>query len=53
MKAITGPKKDAFRELVERYVEVGGTVSASLIANAIRDLDTSGLDLPKEIEERL
>lgn len=53
VRAITGNETEVFRSLVDRYVETGGAVSASLIANAISNLNTDDLDLPETIRERL
>lgn len=46
-----GRKK--LEKIVKEYSEIGGDVTASLIAREIRRMDTSDVRLPKIIEEKV
>jgi hypothetical protein len=45
--------KNALDNLVKKYQGIGGSVSASLIANRLKDEDLEGIDLPERLEARI
>lgn len=45
--------KQCLQDLVEAYQEIGGAVSATLIARSIADIGGGELDLPQVIAERI
>lgn len=45
--------KDVLGDLVDTYVEYAGSVSATLIARSISNMDLGGIELPENLAERV
>lgn len=50
---IEGEGQQVLKRLVDRYEEVGGSVTASLIARRIKKIGGDELELPEKLESRL
>lgn len=51
--SLDGDGQEIFADLLEQYIDVGGQVTNSLIANEIKGMDIDDLELPQSIMERL
>lgn len=50
---IDGSGKKVIEKLVSNYEDIGGSVTASLIARKIKDVGAEDLDLPEVLEQRM
>lgn len=53
VEELRGDGKDVLAELVRAYQDVGGDVTAALIARRIRRAEITDIDLPEVLEARM